>query len=104
MEEIGAKIKEEDTKAILLSNLSSNYDNVNFTFNHFSSWSIDEIIEKILEKKKRMKLGDTEDNSHVEMTLFSKGTVNKIRTQWNVFLAQDVETKHSIVKIMPKIY
>ena len=49
------KIEDEDVKAILLNNLSSNSDNVIFTLSQFSSKSLDEMIAALLAEEKRMK-------------------------------------------------
>lgn len=85
LEEIDVKVEEEDAKAILLNSLPSNYDNAIFTLSQFSSGSLDEMFATLLAEEKRMKLGNTEDNSHDEMALFSKGRVNKNRDSVECF-------------------
>lgn len=79
MEKIDSKEEDEDTKAILLNNLSSRYDNVIFTLCQLSSQSLDEMIASLLEEEKRMKEGDAKEevSSHIELALFSKGKINK---------------------------
>jgi hypothetical protein len=59
MTKIGNEVDDEYAKAILLNNLSSNCDNVNFTLPQLSTRTLDEMIAALLVEEKRMKEGDT---------------------------------------------
>lgn len=72
----------------MLNNLSSIYDNANFILSEFFCQSLDEMIATLLVEEKRMKLGNTKDNSHAQMAIFSKGKVNKNKNSVEFFYCQ----------------
>ena len=59
--EVGAKIKEEDIKSLLLNNLPSTYNYVNFTLNQLPSQHLDDIISSLLIEDKKLN-GEYLDN------------------------------------------
>jgi hypothetical protein len=83
--EIGTKVDNEDAKAILLNSLSLTYDNAIFTLSQLSSRTMDEMIATLLAEEKRMKARDTKVSSQAEITLFSKGKMNKNKTSVECF-------------------
>ena len=77
--EINSKVDDDDAKAILLNSLSSKYDNVIFTLSQMPHQSLDEMIAALMAEEKR--IGGTEASSHNELALYSKGRVNKNKTE-----------------------
>jgi hypothetical protein len=81
----GIEVEEDDSKAILLNSLSSNYDNAIFTLSQMPSKTLDEMIASLIVEEKRMQLGDTEVNGKAEIALFSKGRMNKNKASIECF-------------------
>jgi hypothetical protein len=50
----GIEVDEDDSKAILLNSLSSNYDNAIFTLSQMPSKTLDEMIASLIAEEKRM--------------------------------------------------
>ena len=52
--EVGAKVKDEDAKALLLNTLPSTFNNVVFTLSQLSSLNLDDIVSTLLVEEKRL--------------------------------------------------
>jgi len=83
--EIGTKVDNEDAKEVLLNSLCLTYDNAIFTLIQLSSRTMDEMIATLFAEEKRMKARDTKVSSQAEITLFSKGKMNKNKTSVECF-------------------
>ena len=74
--EVQATVDEDDAKAILLNNLSSQYDNVVFTLSQ-NSQTFEEMIVALLSEEKRTTAGETKDDPPSEMALYSRYNRNR---------------------------
>jgi len=75
LDDVGTKVEAEDSKAIMLNSISSQYNNIVFALSHMSSQSLEEMVASLLAEEKRMNPEDT--NVHHEIALFSKGKTRK---------------------------
>ena len=79
LSKINSKVDDDDAKAILLNSLSSKYDNVIFTLSQMPHQSLAEMIAALMAEEKG--IGCTEASSHNELALYSKGRMNKNKTE-----------------------
>ena len=75
--EIGAPVDKDDSKAILLNNLSSKYNNVVFTLSQMSSLSFEDMVASLLVEEKRWNEDDLDVDFKTEIVLFSRRRMKK---------------------------
>jgi len=77
LSEIGAPVDKDDSKAILLNNLSSKYNNVVFTLSQMSSLSFEDMVAYLLVEEKRWNEDDLDVDSKTKIALFSRRRIGK---------------------------